>query len=60
MPPDRIRLTPEGVAANPDLAGREGVVEFRFAGGVKVRFSDGRSTLWCLLKDSYVEAADGG
>jgi hypothetical protein len=54
---DKARMSPAGVAANPELAGKTGVVVSVYPGGVEVRFGEGDKVRWCWLKDSFVELA---
>lgn len=52
---DNVKLSAAGLAANPELKDRTGVVESVYPGGCEVRFGEGNKVRWCWLKESYVE-----
>ena len=53
---DRVRLSPDGLAANPELRNHVGVV-VEVAEGVEVRWDD--TELSCWLRLEYVQVCDG-
>lgn len=53
---DKVRLSIAGLAANPELKDRTGVVESVYPGGCEVRFGEGNKVRWCWLRNSYVSS----